>query len=321
MLYENTSFILFPGYDHVFRYLIKDLENERNCNIISDLFSHKYIEDLWKVITKHPTVNEKLGEIFSSITAFDLRIPNMLNNNHVLVFSNIAVQYIPDWLLKKIKKSGAKIVLYFLDDMTNRNSCIALKKTKRIDFDVVTTFDKVNADTHGFQYMNSMYSILKTNESKVIYDACFIGSDKGRFQIIEKIFKKITDLKGDFFCSVYQTDSRHKDKYKAMHINESYDYKDVIDTVTKSNCIIDVVLGEQSGLSLRVYEAIAYNKKLLTNNKSIFEFPQYDERFMRYFANVEDIDWNFVFQREQVDYQYDGTYSPIEYLKKICKLL
>ena len=321
MKYEYTNIYLYPGYDHVFQYLLKDLENEKNCRVIDHLFDSRTAERLWEHISKHPTIKEKTGEFFSTITANSLILPKKVEENQVYVFSNIAIQYIPDWELKRIKNAGAKLVLYFLDDLGNRNSRIAFEKTKRILFDAVCTFDRANAEAYGFHYVNSMYSILENRDVTVKYDACFIGSDKGRFSIVESIYKKLLEQNGTFFCCVYQTDESHKQKYNNMRINESIDYKDVTEIVRESNCIIDVVLGEQSGLSLRVYEAIAYNKKLLTNNRSIFEFPQYDERYMRYFETIEDIDWRFVLQREPVDYGYKGEYSPVVFLKKVCGFL
>ena len=248
-------------------------------------------------------------------------MPVKLNKNQIFIFSNIAVQYVPDWVLKRIKNAGARLVLYFLDDLTNRNSRIAFEKTKKINFDVVSTFDKANAETYGFYYVNSMYSGLAGKNTDIKYDACFIGSDKGRFSMVESIYKKLAELNGSFFCSVYQTDESYKAKYENMCINESIDYKEVVTIVQESNCIIDLVLGEQSGLSLRVYEALAYNKKLLTNNQSILTFPQYDERYMRYFEKIEEIDWQFVLQRDAVEYEYKGEYSPVAFLKKVCELL
>lgn len=321
MEYESSNIYLYPGYDHVFQFLLKDLENEKCCRVIDRLFNNQKAEKMWNTILRHPTINEKFGEIFSTISSGSLNIPNELDSNKILVFSNIAIQYVPNWLLNRIRGTGAKLVLYFLDDLSNRNSQIALNKTKQIAFDGIWTFDKENAESNGFHYMNSMYSasVKKTITEK--YDACFIGSDKGRFSIIADIYNNMIEKNGKFFCSVYQTDENYKKSYKNMCINESIDYERVTEIVQESNCIIDIVLGQQSGLSLRAYEALAYNKKLLTNNPSIFTLPQYNEQYMRYFNRVEDIDWNFVLQKEKVDYGYSGEYSPIAFLKKVCEFL
>ena len=64
-------------------------------------------------------------------------------------------------------------------------------------------------------------------------------------------------------------------------------------------------------------EAICYNKKLLTNNKSIFEFPYYNPQYMRYFSDISQIDMEFLKREETVDYGYNGDYSPLNFIKRI----
>ena len=73
--------------------------------------------------------------------------------------------------------------------------------------------------------------------------------------------------------------------------------------------------------SLRYFEAIVYNKKLLTNNPEVVELPYYDERYMRVFESIEDIDVDWVKAIEKIDYKYKGEFSPlgiIEYIKNNC---
>ena len=77
-----------------------------------------------------------------------------------------------------------------------------------------------------------------------------------------------------------------------------------------------------TGLSLRPYEAVCYNRKLLTNNKSILDFPYYDSRYMQYFETVEEIDWDWVKEDIPVDYGYDCKFSPmrlLEHMVSFCE--
>ena len=54
------------------------------------------------------------------------------------------------------------------------------------------------------------------------------------------------------------------------------EYDEVLDIVEQSLCIIDVPKPNQSGLTLRVLEAIFYNKKLITTNKNVVEEEFYN---------------------------------------------
>ena len=83
-------------------------------------------------------------------------------------------------------------------------------------------------------------------------------------------------------------------------------------------CVVDVRVLLQKGQqaqSIRYFEAIVYNKKLLTNNRHLEELPFYNSHFMRCFRDASEIDWNWVKKPEDIDYQYDGSFSPV-YLKK-----
>ena len=58
----------------------------------------------------------------------------------------------------------------------------------------------------------------------------------------------------------------------------------------ESDVLLDITDGGQTALTLRPYEAIVYNKRLLTNNQSILDFEFYDPRYMRYFTEITDED-------------------------------
>ena len=88
-----------------------------------------------------------------------------------------------------------------------------------------------------------------------------------------------------------------------------------------AKCILEIVQKGQVALTLRPYEAVAYNKKLLTNNKTILNFKYYNPKYMRYFEKVEDIDWNWVKCDDGVDYNYQGDFSPRYLLADIEKNL
>ena len=57
--------------------------------------------------------------------------------------------------------------------------------------------------------------------------------------------------------------------------DEEMPYIEIIENILKSKCIIDINQKGQSGLSLRPLEALFFNKKLLTNNKNIFQSDFY----------------------------------------------
>ncbi len=77
-----------------------------------------------------------------------------------------------------------------------------------------------------------------------------------------------------------------------------------------SNCILEVLQDGQTGSTLRYLEAVCYNKKLLTTNPRIKNYPFYDERYMKVFSSESDIDYDWVKKRETINYGYKDEFSP-----------
>ena len=96
-------------------------------------------------------------------------------------------------------------------------------------------------------------------------------------------------------------------------------YEEVLGGVLRSKVILEILQEGQSGPSLRYYEAVCYNKKLLSNNPNIVHFPYYDSRYMRYFSSPEDIDIAWITEDCDVDYHYKGDFSPVNMLDLIKK--
>ena len=73
---------------------------------------------------------------------------------------------------------------------------------------------------------------------------------------------------------------------------------------------MEILQKGQTGPTLRYFEAVCYNKKLLTNNPHIVNFPFYKPEWMKIYQKPEDIDINWLKEKEQIDYGYNGEFSP-----------
>jgi hypothetical protein len=93
----------------------------------------------------------------------------------------------------------------------------------------------------------------------------------------------------------------------------------VVEHIEETNCIVEILQENQKTQSIRYFEAIFFNKKLLTNNPRITELPYYDERFMKFFSSADGIDFEWVRKKEAVDYGYRGEFSPVHFVEQIEK--
>ena len=82
---------------------------------------------------------------------------------------------------------------------------------------------------------------------------------------------------------------------------------------------MEILQKNQHGATLRYFEAVCYNKKLLTNNKDIIYYPFYNSKWMKVFTNISEIDIEWLRTNENIDYKYSGEFSPKLLIDKILK--
>lgn len=186
-------------------------------------------------------------------------------------------------------------------------------------FDFVFSFDKLDCKRYGFLYYPTNYSVVPLKSSGFKdNDVFYVGVSKGRQDLLEKIFLKFT--KNNIKCLFYISGTSKKN-ILGIHYNKWLSYKEVLMRIDKSNCILEVMEGQQQGVTLRAMEAICYNKLLITNNTSIKASPFYKTGNILVFNNIEDIDINFIKLHNSVDYNYNNEFSPIHLLESINRFM
>ncbi|ELD5872748.1 lipopolysaccharide biosynthesis protein [Escherichia coli] len=149
------------------------------------------------------------------------------------------------------------------------------------------------------------YSLSDKNNSQPI--CFFLGRDKGRLQIINELADRLTALgcKLDFNVVKDKTSSPTS-KYL---IEKQLPYEENINRTLNANIIIDITKENQSGWTLRILEALFFNKKLITNNINILGSEIYSES--RFFIMGHD-DWNkleYFINSSVKSMDYDSLYK------------
>ncbi|NVP02086.1 hypothetical protein HWA77_17880 [Photobacterium damselae subsp. damselae] len=160
------------------------------------------------------------------------------------------------------------------------------------------SFDRNDCRNFNFiyynQYINQDEVFLP--KSKIIdNDFYFIGMDKGRRVIIERLVKNLKKINSDFKFSINikRAPNNKLEKYLSVifynkdvtHIS----YKENLKNIASSKVIIDIVKDGQIGITLKTLEALVYGKKIITNNKMIVNYDFYDEKQI-YIINDTDND-------------------------------
>ena len=227
------------------------------------------------------------------------------------------IRYPVDALLHLKKEYGAIFILYYIDTIGRGVSIYANYLREKGVFDLIYTFDKCDAYKYGLMFWETPYSKMSLNVSNNI-DLYFCGVDTDRVDMIQAI-SRVPEL--DYSMDLIEVSGNGvfegNNRIILHSVKDIMPYKEALEKTLKANCILEIVRPGQVGFTLRVFEAVVYNKKLLTNNESITEFPFYNSKYMRVFKKIDEIDWKWVESKDEVDYHYDGSFSPLKFIEEI----
>lgn len=226
--------------------------------------------------------------------------------------------------IERLKRErNACIVLYMPDNF--RTMKIAQNKDEFLRFcrhyhvDQVYSFDKKDCEEFGAEFFD-FYSMLPDKvPQKKLEDGkpriLYVGGcrSKERLNTLHALYER---LKEQAHCTFYLNGVDSVDDNRdGIIYNHPLSYAEVVELVQQHDVIVEIMNGNQAGNTLRLKEAVCYNKCLLTNNPFVQESPYYHPEFMQIFKEVDDIDLSrFVMD---VDYKYNGEFSPCKLMERI----
>ena len=303
-------------------YMLHDLSKVKN---VKNIYIYKS-----KVEIKNDLIRGLYNYVFdkrwrSENKRLQMLIKRLIKKSHsddiVIIMTNEMLCHIETKDLIVLQKNNVKLVLILIDPLsaTYNTAMVAKQALSDVKFDLVFSFDPNDSVEYGFEYCNTLYSKIidkKDNDSE--YDVCYIGNIKERIGFILNLMKAADRHGVELLLKVSGCNEEVKKKLpKETILEKVIEYSEVIKMSINANCIFDITQKKQTGVTLRYYEAVVYNKKLLTNNCEIKKLPFYDERYIRFYDSLDDVDWDWVTKQENIDYGYKGEFSPINLLKRI----
>lgn len=226
--------------------------------------------------------------------------------------------------IERLKRErNACIVLYMPDNF--RTMKIAQNKDEFLRFcrhyhvDQVYSFDKKDCKEFGAEFFD-FYSMLPDKVPQKKFEdgkprILYVGGcrSKERLNTLHALYER---LKEQAHCTFYLNGVDSVDANRdGIIYNHPLSYAEVVELVQQHDVIVEIMNGNQAGNTLRLKEAVCYNKCLLTNNPFVQESPYYHPEFMQIFKEVDDIDLSrFVMD---VDYKYNGEFSPCKLMERI----
>lgn len=193
-------------------------------------------------------------------------------------------------------------------------------------YDVVFAFDPEDAKKYNFAYSPLIYDAnplydkekMESKENIVFY----VGQAKDRLSGLISCFEKIKSLgiHTDFhIANVKDTELQYQDE---IVYNQFMTYEECVEAIWKSTCLVDVIQGDSTGLTIKTCEAVCYDKKLITTNKHVKDYPFYDPRYIRIVETPDDIDEAFFKENTDVSYSQEGkaVFSAVSFLKRLDEM-
>lgn len=144
-------------------------------------------------------------------------------------------------------------------------------------FDIVFAFDREDAIKRNFEYSPLIYTTdikMPPISEETENDLFYLGMAKDRYDALIEIYEHASKegLKCDFtIVGVPEEKRKYADKIKYTPV--SYDV--AIEGMKKAKCIVDVIQGNSTGLTIKNCEALAFDRKLLTSNTNVREVDFY----------------------------------------------
>lgn len=316
------NFVILNGLSvgSISNYIFHDLKKNDNVRsyylYYSKNIKNHYLQLMYNLIRNKSWISRE-----NRIQFLIDKIIDESSDNTVVIMTNEMLQYLNADHIQKFQNNGLKVVLVLIDPLTADYITVKVAKEiiNHVNFDQIFTFDPNDATEYGLDYCNTIYSKIVDNiSSENKYDICYFGNIKDRLLKINELLKESKSHHVNLLLKLSGCSSEDRNLLpKEAVLKHIMPYEKLLMLTQMSNCIFDMTQDGQTGVTFRYYEAIIYNKKLITNNKAIQNLPYYDNRYIKFYNNIKDIDWGWVKKRETIDYGYNGEFSPLNLLKRI----
>lgn len=187
--------------------------------------------------------------------------------------------------LKKIRESTDVMITYLYDNLER----VPVECEKLNLFDTIFSFDDSDIEKYGFRKLtNYIYlPFMPKEQQNPQMDLFYITSyDNRRVALIKRLAKKLMEMRMKFQIMIIGKKSwKHQLKNILVKIPENVflvfnikkvSHKQLPYYYMNSKILLDLMREGQYGLSFRVFEAMALEKKIITDNGSIKNYDFYN---------------------------------------------
>ena len=262
----------FWGFD---RYIIEELQRKGVEALHINLIDFKY---------KHPSPLHPIG--------------NSLNK--LLFKNNIKNQKRQEYVLERLKALGRQdVVLVIRPDLLDKKTHLAVKQltkqyyaylydsTKRFPvdnllhgiFDKIFSFDEEDVKKYGFRHISNYIYLPKKDvrpASAFTHKVFMVISGDERLATLNAIAAELDKIKIGYKFIV-RASRKPADLHPGIEYSQAEIWQEeLMRYLNDSEIFLDIIRHGHNGLSFRIFEAMAYQKKLITTNASVKNYDFYN---------------------------------------------
>ena len=310
LLKNKEVLLLAPSFFHYEMELVKGMEREgAHVTYLNNDPSNMFLV-IKGVLEQASITTGWMVSWFEDSIARDLK--NSKYDSILVVCGWAITSRISGLLRKNHLREGGEMILYYWDSLSLLRDDIS----RWHYYDRIYTFDRSDYEKHKdrLSFLPLFYINSYSKDNKEIskdYDLFTVGSFKfNRYYDIEEIREKNPDIN---VCS-YMFDSKwvvrfHKlfrPKYKNIDMNKlqfrMLTPEEVRDYYRRSKAVLDIPRENQNGLTIRTFECLAMEKKMVTTNAQIQYYDFYNPENIYVMGSNKQLpnkEW------------FDGEYMPL----------
>lgn len=234
---------------------------------------------------KYPNLKSKISNFFSKIF-FKKNIKKIKTEEYILNQLETAgiqdsiIVINPERISKnchlQIKRHTKSYIAYLYDSIDRYNNIDLITNTF---FDKIFTFDKIDAKKHNLVFLPNYIHLEKRDDLKNPKHKVFsISSIDERYQTINSFIEYFDNNNITHETIFFDKKKPSKLKNSATFIKQKLTQNQIQEKIEDATIVLDVLRKNQTGLSFRIFDALALNKKIITTNKSIKEYDFYNPK-------------------------------------------
>lgn len=281
------------------------------------------------------THSKKLGyPFFKAWNRFVVHRYGVKKGDTVLLLNN-AISWSSLWnsgMIDELRRKDCRVALLMVDSMCLfQDDSLDRIREAISKVDLIYTFDvedaKQNCWKHTYSYYSHKDDIQPVGEKSDVFCVLWNG---GRLKKLVDVYDALdgAGIKCSFFIHGVNEEDQIKYKRNGIVFNHFISYEEMLGRVAQTNVILELMrevqFGSQRGNTLREFEAVVYQKRLLTDYPLIESFPFYNENHIQRFSGIEDvrrIDPSFFTSEAPADYGYHDEFSPRKLFEEIERTL